>query len=180
MNDNLVELMRNQVNKELESAYLYLEFANFFTQNSLNGYAHWYRVQAKEEIDHALKFIDYLNDAGMAVCLRPVGRPQDTLTEMYNLEINGSCDVSLIPSILKSGLNHEMYITALIEKILSVAQDCNDYRATRFLELFIDEQTEEEKNAMELLNNYTLFACDCRAGLLLTDKRLAKRKDECA
>lgn len=180
MNDKLVELMRSQVNKELESAYLYLEFSNYFAQNGLNGYAHWYKVQAKEEIDHALRFVNYLNDAEMPVCLRPVGRPQDTLSEMYDLEINGSCDISLIPQILKAGLNHEMYITALIEKILSTAQECNDYRATRFLELFIDEQTEEEKNAMELLNNYTLFASDCRAGLLITDKRLAKRKDECA
>jgi len=62
MEKKVSKLINDQINKEMYSAYLYLEFANHFTEKGLDGFANWYNIQAKEEMDHALKFIAYLHD----------------------------------------------------------------------------------------------------------------------
>ena len=42
------ELINDQINKEFYSAYLYLDFANYYYDQGLDGFAHWYDVQAQE------------------------------------------------------------------------------------------------------------------------------------
>ena len=60
------ELINNQVNKELFSAYLYLDFANYYYAKGLDGFANWFDIQAQEERDHALLMRMYLLNNGGA------------------------------------------------------------------------------------------------------------------
>ena len=53
MNANVSKLLNEQINKEFYSAYLYLDFANYYAAVGLDGFENWYRVQAQEERDHA-------------------------------------------------------------------------------------------------------------------------------
>ena len=67
LNEKVVALLNDQINKEFYSAYLYLDFSNFYSDKGLDGFANWYRIQAQEERDHALLFYDYLQDNDEAV-----------------------------------------------------------------------------------------------------------------
>lgn len=63
MNANVSRLLNEQINKEFYSAYLYLDFANYYKDAELNGFSNWYQVQAQEERDHAMLFIQYLQNS---------------------------------------------------------------------------------------------------------------------
>ena len=161
LNKKIVDLMNNQINKELESAYIYLDFANYFSEKNLTGFEHWYKVQAQEEIEHAEKFIDYLHDENEQVKLTPI----EIAKSKYDSDMQ----------VLESGLEHEIFVTELINNIYMEAEKLNDYRSLKFLDWFITEQAEEEKNANDLISNYTLFATGCNAGLYQLDKELGAR-----
>lgn len=161
LNKRMVNLINVQIKKELESAYLYLDFANYFSEKGLPGFEHWYRVQAREEIEHAERFIDYLHDENENVKLMSLDKLECVCTEDMD--------------VLKSGLKHEMYITKLINDLYVEAEKLYDLRTMRFLDWFIDEQAEEEKNANELISRYEMFAVKCSSGLYHMDKELGKR-----
>ena len=76
MENKVSKLINDQINKEMYSAYLYLEFANHFTEKGLDGFANWYNIQAKEEMDHALKFIAYLHDNDEKVTYEAIAKPE--------------------------------------------------------------------------------------------------------
>ena len=161
MDKRIAELLNSQVNKEFYSAYLYLDFSDFYFEKGLFGYANWYRVQAKEELDHALKMVQYLGENAQHVSLDAIAKPNTTLEE-YN-------------DPLKSGLAHEKYITASIGEIYAAAEGAKDYRTQEFLSWFIKEQAEEELDAGNQLRKFEMFGGDAK-GLYLLDKEMAERK----
>lgn len=160
LNEKVAEMLNTQVNKEFYSAYLYLEFANYYTDNGLNGFANWYRVQAQEERDHAIAFIDYLQENGYSVTLEAIGKPEGHFKEYMD--------------VLKAGLAHEQYVSGLIHDIYAVAYDVKDFRTMQFLDYFVKEQGEEEANAADLVKKMELFGNDSK-GLYLLDQELSAR-----
>ncbi len=158
LKENLTKLLNEQINKELFSAYLYVDIANYYTNNGLNGFAHWFSLQAKEEMAHAFKFVAYLQDNNFKVVLDGIANP----TMLYKD----------LRQPLEESLKHEEYITASINKIYAEAQVVNDFRTQEFLHWFIKEQGEEEKNANELLVKFDLSG----KSLMMMDHHLAKRQ----
>lgn len=75
LNENVSKLLNQQINKEFYSAYLYLDFSNFYTEQGLDGFANWYRVQAQEERDHAMLFVQYLQNNGEKVTFEQIDKP---------------------------------------------------------------------------------------------------------
>lgn len=160
MNDKTAALLNDQINKEFYSAYLYLDMANFYTEKGLDGFANWYEIQAKEEQDHAMLMYQYLHNNGIKVTLEAIAKPDKTFTELMDP--------------LKAGLEHEKYVTALINNIYASAQEDNDFRTAQFLDWFIKEQGEEEKNSMDLITKMELFGDDARS-LYMLNSELAAR-----
>ena len=160
MNERVHELINDQINKELYSAYLYLDFSNYFKRVGLDGFANWYMIQAQEERDHAMLFYQYLQNEGQIVTLKAVDKP--------DREINTHMDA------LKAGLEHEKYVTSLIHDIYSAAYDVRDFRAMQFLDWFVKEQGEEETNANDLITKMELFGADPRS-LYMLNQELAAR-----
>ena len=160
MNTRIAELMNDQINKELYSAYLYLEIANYYDELDLDGYANYYMIQAQEERDHALLFMKYMQINGLKVTLKAIDQPGKTY------------DSVLGP--LELAAEHERYVTALINNIYHEAQLDKDYQAMKFLDWFVDEQMEEEDNADKMISRYKLFGGDAR-GLYLLDQEYAGR-----
>ena len=154
------ELLNQQINKELYSAYLYLDFSNYFKRVGLDGFANWYMVQAQEERDHAMLFYQYLQNEGQTVTLEAIGKPDKVL--------NTNMDV------LKAGLEHEEYVTSLINNIYAAAYEVKDFRTMQFLDWFVKEQGEEETNAKDMITKMELFGSDPR-GLYLLNQELAAR-----
>ena len=160
MNNKIAELLNDQINKELYSAYLYLDMANYYDELDLDGYANYYMIQAQEERDHALLFMKYMQINGLKVTLKAIDQPDKTF------------DSVLAP--LEIAAEHERYVTDLINNIYHEAQLDKDYRAMKFLDWFVDEQMEEEDNADKMISRYKLFGSDPK-GLYLLDQEYAAR-----
>ena len=149
MDAKIAKMMNDQINKELYSAYLYLQFADFYAEAGLDGYANYFEIQAAEERDHALIFRKYLHANGEAVKLAAIAKP------------NGKFKNYLEP--LEAALEHEKFVTDSINKIYAAADKIHDYRTMQFLDWFIEEQGEEEENAQEMIDKMTLFGKDAKA-----------------
>lgn len=162
MDKKVRDLINDQITKEFYSAYLYLDISNYFSEKGLDGFAHWYEVQAREEQEHAMKFYGYLHDNNEKVKLGAIDAPATSF--------------KTIKSALDTAFKHEQYVTDLINKIYEAADKAKDYRTKNFLGWFIEEQCEEEKNAQELVDKFALFGDDKQA-LYLLDKELDKRAE---
>ncbi len=162
MNKKVYDLINDQINKELYSAYLYMQIADFYADEGLNGYENYYLIQAQEERDHALIFRKYLLENNEKPELLAIDQPD----KHYE-----SGDY-MTP--LKDALEHEEYVTALIHKIYEVAEQENDYRAKQFLKWFIDEQMEEEDSANDMIAKMNVFGVD-RSGLFALNSEYATR-----
>ena len=160
MNDKIAALLNDQINKELYSAYLYVDMANFYDENDLDGYANYYMIQAQEERDHALLFMKYMQNNGLKVTLEAIAKPDKEFKEVID------------PLVVAA--EHERYVTALINAIYQAAHEDHDYRTMKFLDWFVDEQMEEEDNADTMVNRYKLFGQDPK-GLYLLDQEYAAR-----
>ena len=160
LDKKVVALLNDQITKEFYSAYLYLEIANYFDDNDLDGFANWYTIQAQEERDHAMLFMKYLQSNGVKPKLKPIDDPSKNFTD------------HLQP--LLAGAEHERYVTSLIHAIYEAAYDVKDFRSMQFLDWFVKEQLEEEENADKLVSKYNLFGDDPKS-LYLLDQELAAR-----
>ena len=160
MNETIIRLLNEQINKEFYSAYLYLDMANYYDSLDLDGYANYYTVQAQEERDHALLFMKYMQNNGLKVTLEAIGKPDK--------------EFSSILDPLVAAAEHERYVTALINAIYHEAHEAHDYRTMKFLDWFVDEQMEEEDAADAMISRYKLFGSDPK-GLYALDQEYAAR-----
>ena len=160
LNENVHKLINDQINEEFYSAYLYLDFSNYFKSHGLDGFASWYMIQAEEEKDHAMLFYTYLQNEGMPVNLKAIKKPG----KAYDSSV----------SVLKAGLDHERQVTGLINEIYAAAHEVRDFRTMQFLDWFVKEQAEEETNASELISKMELFGSDPKS-LYMLNRELAER-----
>lgn len=160
LNEKVSALLNEQINKELYSAYLYLDFSIFYDQKGLDGFANWYKIQAQEERDHAMLIMEYLQLNSEKVTLDAVAKPDKVLESLMDP--------------LKGALEHEQYVTSLINNIYGEAYSVKDFRTMQFLDWFVKEQLEEEKNAEDMITKMELFGNDSK-GLYMLDSEFAAR-----
>ena len=161
INKNVAKLINEQINKEMYSAYLYLDFANYFEDENLDGFANWYMVQAEEEMDHALKFRKYMFDNDETVTLDAIAKPNKKLTSPK--------------AVLEEGYKHELYVSSLINNIYAEALKAKEFKTMNFLNWYVNEQVEEEKNAKDLIRKFEIFAGD-KKGLYNLNNELKTRQ----
>ena len=162
MDKKVEKLLNEQVTKELASYYLYVSMAAYFDAENLKGCAHWMKVQAKEEMGHATKIYDYMNDKGVRVILGAIEKPES--------------DIEGVKDIFQKALAHEKKVTALIDNIYKAARDAGDSATEIAMQWFVTEQVEEEKNDIEVLAMLERVKEDS-ASMILLDKELAKREE---
>ncbi|MBS3136523.1 ferritin [Candidatus Woesearchaeota archaeon] len=155
------DALNGQINKELYSAYVYMSMAANFEQESLTGFSHWMRVQAKEELGHAMKIYQFILDRDGIIELEQISKP------------NGKWNSPA--HIIETAYKHEQSVTQSIHNIIKIAEAEHDKATDVFLHWFVDEQVEEEANASELLDRVKLAKTG--EGLLILDKQLSERKD---
>lgn len=160
LDGKVAQLINEQINKELYSAYLYLDFSVYYDAQGLDGFANWYNVQAQEERDHAMLMMKYLQNNGEKVTLEAVAKPDKIL--------------NTITDPLNFGLEHEQYVTGLIHNIYDAAYSVKDFRTMQFLDWFVKEQCEEEKTAEDMIKKMELFGKDSK-GLYMLDSEFASR-----
>lgn len=155
------KLLNDQIQKEFYSAYLYLSFESYFTFRNLNGFANWFHVQAMEERDHAVIFLNYLNHVGGCVKLQALEAPE--------------WDFKSIDEVITRQLEHERFVTSSIYNIADNAIEERDHKTNSFLKWFIDEQAEEEANAEQNLAKIRLVGENDGRGILMLDAEMAAR-----
>lgn len=160
MDKKVYSLLNEQIQKELYSAYLYLDMADYYSDEGLDGFANWFYIQAQEEMSHAMLLRGYLLNNSQKVKLLAIEAPQKEYLEFIQP--------------LEAALTHEKFVTASINAIYEAATEVKDYRTTEFLAWFVREQEEEEKNAGDLIKKYELFGKPGE-GLYALDKEMAAR-----
>ncbi len=160
MDKKVAALLNEQINKEFYSAYLYLDIANYYAARGLDGFANWYEIQAKEEQDHGMLFYQYLHNNSEQVTLEAIDKPDKVYSDLMEP--------------LKAALEHEKYVTSLINNIYAAAMEAKDYRTTQFLDWFIKEQGEEEKNSSDQITKMELYGSDARSLYMLNSELLAR------
>lgn len=156
----LEQAINAQINAELWSAYLYLSMSMHFANAGYDGIANWYAVQFKEEQDHATIFMNYLNSRDGKVTLQPIA----------GVDTEWESPLAAFAATLA----HEQKVTALINSLFGLAEAEHDYATRDRLAWFVNEQVEEEDNARQLIDKFTLIGND-GMGLYMLDQELAGR-----
>ena len=163
LSKKLAAAINEQINAELWSGYLYLSMSTYFEDKGLSGMAHWMRHQAEEEQEHAMKFYKYMVERGERVLLKAIDAVETEFT-------------GIVP-VFEETLKHEQLVTSLINNLYSIAVDDKDYASQSFLNWYVDEQVEEEKNASQILDVLGKIGSSA-GGLYQLDHQLGKRKGD--
>jgi len=160
MSEKMQEAMNEQINAELYSSYLYLAMSSYFTSVNLVGMANWMRVQTQEELFHAIKMYDFVNERGGRALMRAIAQPP------------GDWESAL--AVFENGLSHERKVTGLINNLLDLAMAERDHATSIFLQWFVTEQVEEEANASAIVNKLKMIGQDA-SSLFALDQELGSR-----
>lgn len=160
INKEVYDVLNEQINKEFYSAYLYLSMSAYFSDLGLLGFANWMRVQFQEEQAHAMLIYDFVIDRGEKVILKAIDTPENTWKTPLE--------------VMEAVLKHEIYVTGLINNIVSVAEVHKDRATMSYMNWFVDEQVEEEANAQDIISKLKLIGDD-KSALYLLDKDLSLR-----
>ena len=156
----LEKAINDQINRELFSEYLYTSMEAWFANENLDGMANWMRAQSQEEHAHAMKFFDYLIERGGRVELEAIDKPE--------VEFGNPLKA------FQAAYEHEQFITKHINELMDIAIAENDHASKGFLQWYVDEQVEEEKNSFELVEKIKFVGEDGYA-LYMLDKELGTR-----
>jgi ferritin len=157
------DAMNEQIKNELFSAYQYLSMAAYCESENLPGFAQWMRAQAREETAHAMKFYDFILDRNGRVFLRGIDEPVVAFGSPLE--------------VFERALEHEKRVTTMIHDLYGLAVRESDYASQTFLQWFITEQVEEEKNAGDVVETLKMVG-DKSEALFLLDRELGQRRAE--
>lgn len=157
----MVKSINDQIQMEMYSSNLYLSMAAYYHEINLNGFANWMRLQAQEEMEHALKFFDYLLDRGANPLLKSIDAPPSS----WDSHLEG----------FKAALAHEEKVTSSINALADLSIKEQDHATHSMLQWFIQEQVEEEANVREIVDRLEL-AGSSPGGLFILDNEMRGRK----
>ncbi len=160
MNSKVIDVLNEQINKEFYSAYLYLAMSAYFDDMGLNGFANWTKVQAKEEVDHGMIIFEYLIDRGAKITFKQIDFPENDYISPLQ--------------VFEKILEHEKHVTSLIDCIAYLSQDECDLATRNFINWYLKEQVEEEKQVSDIITKLRLFGEE-KSSLFLMDMELGKR-----
>ena len=160
MKKKMLKALNEQINAEMFSSYLYLSMESYFQSISLTGFAAWMRAQVQEEMMHAMKFYDFVNERGGKVTLEAIAKPESLWDS----------PLAAFEAIQK----HEEHVTSLINDLVDLAISEKDHATNNFLQWFVSEQVEEEASVGEVVEKLKLIK-DNPSGLFMMDAELGKR-----
>lgn len=149
-----------QINAEMYSSYLYLSMAADLEGKALSGFSNWMKIQAQEELYHAMKLYDYVHERGGAVTLDAIEAPQIEWKDPL--------------ALFQAAYKHELLVTSLINGLVDLAIKEKDHATNNFLQWYVEEQVEEEASADEVVQKLKLIGGKGH-GLFMMDKELGAR-----
>ena len=160
LSDKMQNALNEQINAEIWSAYLYLSMSAYFEDQNLPGFANWMKNQWSEELSHAMKMFDYVNERGGRVVLKAIDKVQTEWKDAVD--------------VFTDTLDHERKVSSLINKLVDIAISESDHATNNFLQWFVAEQVEEESTAENLLQQLKMID-GFGHGMLMLDRELSQR-----
>ena len=160
LDKQLEQALNDQINYEFYSSYLYLGMAAQLVEINLDGAANWMRVQAQEEITHAMKIYDYIIDREGTVVLEDVKA--------------GNGKYASLEEAFAKTLAHEKNVTSRFNDLINLALEKKDHVTNSFLQWFISEQIEEEASAKMILDKAKMLSGSLE-NIYILDKELGTR-----
>jgi ferritin len=161
LSSTLEAALNEQLGAELYSSHLYLGMSAYCESVNLPGAASWFRLQADEEREHGMKLFDYLVERSGRVALGPIAAPPagfDSLLDAF-----------------QQALQHEREVTASIDRLYELAVAEGDHASQVFLQWFVQEQVEEEKQALDVVETLGKVG-DSPVSLFMLDHELGSRR----
>jgi ferritin len=158
--DKITKAFNEQIMHEFYSSYLYLSMAAWLETEGLEGLGRWMRVQAMEELTHAMKFFDHILERG--------GEPELLAIEKPAVKWDSPL------AAFENALEHEQFISGKINDLMTLSLAENDHASKTMLQWFVDEQVEEEDNASKNVYNIKMVG-DGGQGLLMVDREMGAR-----
>lgn len=160
LSNTLLEKINEQINFEFYSAYTYLAMSAYAESVDLSGFANFFKVQAEEEMFHAMKLYNYVFQKNGFVELDAISKPNNQFEDIIDA--------------FEKGYEHEQIVTRRIYELADLASDEKEHSTMSLLRWFIDEQVEEENNFNALLKKVKRCK-DNPAALYMMDDDLATR-----
>ena len=160
LSEKMQNALNEQINAEIWSAYLYLSMSAYFEDKNLPGFANWMKIQWQEEISHAMKFFDYVNERGGRVLLKPIAEVKTDWKDAVE--------------VYAETLDHERHVSSLINNLVNIAIEEADHATNNMLQWFVAEQVEEEAAADDLLQQLKMID-GFGHGMLMLDRELGQR-----
>ncbi|MCZ6702332.1 MAG: ferritin [Ignavibacteria bacterium] len=163
MSPKIQEALNKQLNAEFFSSYFYLSMSAYFEAKDLQGFAKWFRLQANEEYEHAMKIYDYIYQIGGEVKLDKIEEPKtewDSFLEVF-----------------RDTFEHEQRITKSINNLLDLSISVKDHATVNFLQWFVSEQVEEEATAQQNVKKMDMIG-DSKSGLFMLNRELGSRVNQ--
>ncbi len=159
----MLNAINQQINAEMYSGYLYLSMSAWCSDQNLDGFAKWFRIQYGEEWEHAMKMYDYINEQQGKVTLKAIDAP--------------TVEFKSIKEIADMQLEHEKKVTGLIRNLVTLAREEKDYATEIFLQWFIKEQVEEEAKADQIIKKLEMIG-SAKHLIYMLDKEMGKRESD--
>jgi ferritin len=160
LSERMEKAINDQINAELYSSYMYAAMSMYFESVDMSGAAIWMKAQAQEELVHAWKFMNYVNERGGRVELQAIEKPP--------------VEWESVLEAFQAALEHERKVSSLINALVSIAREENDHMTDNFLQWYVAEQVEEEASAGEVVRKLKLIG-DSGGGLFMMDNSLGQR-----
>ncbi len=161
MNTKVEKAFNNQIRNELESEYIYYAMAAYFEEENLPGMATWMNKQAEEEHEHAMKLFKHITERGNRTIFSELSKPPVKWKSPLNA--------------FEEAYKHEQFITKKINELVDISTKEKDHAARTLLNWYVDEQVEEESNALTIVEKLKMVGTSKQA-LLMLDHTLSKRK----
>jgi ferritin len=160
LNNKMCQALNSQITAEFYSSYLYMQMGSWFDSKGLSGFAHWMKLQAQEEAAHTEILYNYIIERGAPAEYGAIEKPRNEFKSPLE--------------VFEAVLKHEETVTGLINSLMALAIELNDFATKARLEWFVMEQVEEESGVGDVVNKLRLIGDDTN-GLFILDKDLSTR-----
>lgn len=158
LTQKMIQRLNEQVNLEMYSSNIYLSMSAWCANKGLHGSAKFLKDHSKEELSHAYKLFDYINETGAVALIDTIEKP-----------INGFRDLK---DVFERTYKHELLVSKSILELVDVALSEKDYATFNFLQWYVSEQHEEEKLFKDILDKFEVIGMEGR-GLFMIDREIA-------
>lgn len=159
LDKKLITKLNKQVELEMYSSNLYLSMSAWCSSKGLNGTANFFKKHATEELQHAYKLFDYINETGAVAIVESIEKPPGAFKNLKD--------------VFQKTAEHEKFITKSIFDLCTLSMDLKDYSTFNFLQWYASEQHEEEKLFKDILDKIEIIGMDGR-GLFHIDREVSQ------